>query len=79
MLNCPQVNHSPSAVNPVVQGLGPGQGYKWWFLERYAMSATARPTYMPVPMVIDSTARKRARLELELAKWKSPLDTALFV
>lgn len=34
---------------------------------------------MPVPMVTDSTARKRALLEVELARWKSPLDTALLV
>lgn len=30
-------------------------------------------------MVIDSTARNSARLEVELAMWKSPLDTALLV
>ena len=34
---------------------------------------------MPVPMVMDSTARKRARRELELAWWKSPLVTAFVV
>lgn len=34
---------------------------------------------MPVPIVMDSTARKSARRELELAWWKSPLATALFV
>lgn len=34
---------------------------------------------MPVPIVMDRTARKRARRELELAWWKSPLATALFV
>jgi len=34
---------------------------------------------MPVPIVMDRTARKSARRELELAWWKSPLATALFV
>lgn len=34
---------------------------------------------MPVPIVMDSTARKSARRELELAWWKSPLATALCV
>lgn len=43
------------------------------------MSATTTPTYTPVPMVMESAARKRARREAELARWKSPLETALLV
>lgn len=64
-------------------GWGPcwcaGSSYTWPPLERYAISATTTPTYTPVPMVIESAARKRARREAELAKWKSPLETALLV
>lgn len=32
-----------------------------------------------MPMVMESAARKRARREAELARWKSPLETALLV
>jgi len=64
-------------------GWGPrwcaGSSYTWPPLERYAMSATTTPTYTPVPMVMESAARKRARREAELARWKSPLETALLV
>lgn len=43
------------------------------------MSATTTPTYTPVPMVMESAARNRARLEAMLASGKSPLFTALVV